>query len=356
MSSYVKLLSDKGLIKPPPFVKETQYEVIMGSFAYGVSNDMSDTDIYGFCIPPKRITFPSSVGYIAGFDEIDAERFEQFSKHHVLVEDREYDITIFNIIKYFRLCMDCNPNMIDSLFVPERCVVHASKIGRMVRDSRKLFLSKKAWYTFKGYAYSQFHKAKEKTYVQLADFCKEHALSSYRALQIISELKKDRANGISIYSLLKSDGFSVDESDDIVFELQNYRNKEISEKRFLSCHDFGWDVKYGYHLVRLINEVEQILTEGDIDLERNKAQLKAIRSGEMTLKQVEDWFHSKEKSLEKLYVSSTAVPVVPPTSKIKRLLMDCLEELYGSISEFVPKAKIEKQDVIKWIEENYEEV
>jgi hypothetical protein len=29
-------------------------------------------------------------------------------------------------------------------------------------------------------------------------------------------------------------------------------------------------VKFAYHVVRLIGEVEQILTEGDIDLRRNR--------------------------------------------------------------------------------------
>jgi len=50
-------LHKKNLIKPPPFViGGTMYLTIMGSFAYGVSGDDSDCDVYGFCIPPKVVS------------------------------------------------------------------------------------------------------------------------------------------------------------------------------------------------------------------------------------------------------------------------------------------------------------
>jgi hypothetical protein len=40
-------------------------------------------------------------------------------------------------------------------------------------------------------------------------------------------------------------------------------------------------VKFAYHVIRLLGEAEQILLEGDIDLRRNSAQLKAIRRGDV---------------------------------------------------------------------------
>lgn len=43
------------------------YEVIMGSFAYGVNNKNSDKDIYGYAIPPLEYLFPHTIGYINGF-------------------------------------------------------------------------------------------------------------------------------------------------------------------------------------------------------------------------------------------------------------------------------------------------
>jgi len=50
------------------------------------------------------------------------------------------------------LAMKNNPNIIDSLFTPQFCVLHTTKVGNMVRDARRSFLHKGAWHRFKGYA------------------------------------------------------------------------------------------------------------------------------------------------------------------------------------------------------------
>jgi len=168
MSVIKKLYDKKLLTSQPKFVTEaTQYEVIMGSNAYGVSDDTSDMDIYGFCIPPKDVIFPHLGGVILGFDK-NYPKFEQFQQHHVIDKSamgghgREYDFSIYSIVKYFSLCMDNNPNMIDSLFVPRRCILHSTAVGNMVRENRKLFLHKGSFHKFKGYSFSQLHKIKTK--------------------------------------------------------------------------------------------------------------------------------------------------------------------------------------------------
>ena len=271
MPSIVKTLSDRKLISPPKFLPtNVHYETIMGSIAYGVSDDTSDEDVYGFCIPPKEILFPHLAGEIHGFTP-KAPRFEQYQQHHIQFSPtKEYDICIYNIVKYFKLCMDCNPNMIDSMFTPVNCIKHSTSVGNMVREKRKIFLSKKAWHTFKGYSYSQLYKMDVKKF-------------------------------------------------------------EGSEKRRAEVERYGYSVKFAYHVVRLLNEVEQILTTGDIDLRQDKQRLKAIRRGEWTREQVQDFFETKQKELESLYTSSK-LPHSPDTDAIESLLMNCLEEHYGDLS------------------------
>src|SRR5262249_23542940 len=115
-----------ALIAPPSFVPANiHYETIMGSEAYGVSSGDSDKDVYGFCIPPKSYLFPHLAGEIEGFGR-QKKRFEQYQQHHI--EDKEsgkvYDLSIYSIAKYFQLCMENNPNMIDSLYTPDFCVLH----------------------------------------------------------------------------------------------------------------------------------------------------------------------------------------------------------------------------------------
>lgn len=160
MPNLVMELEKKGLIKPPSWLSANiHYLCSMGPVAYGVSNDTSDIDIYGFCTPTKELIFPHMAGEIEGFGD-KLPRFHQYDPHHIPDPERKtsYDLAIYNIVKYFDLCMGCNPNMIDSLFVPRRCVLSSTAVGEMVREQRKIFLHKGAWFTFKGYAYSQLSK------------------------------------------------------------------------------------------------------------------------------------------------------------------------------------------------------
>ncbi len=275
MSVFDQLVKKQLIKNYPGFLKNNvHYEVMMGSIAYGASSDASDVDIYGFCIPPKHVIFPHLGGEVLGFGS-DHERFDQFQKHHINddVAKKQYDITIYSIIKFFQLCMQNNPNMIDSLFVPRRCILHSTQIAEHVREHRKDFLHKGSWFKFKGYAYSQVHKMKIK-------------------------------------------------------------NPKPGSTRYEMVQQYGYDLKFAYHVVRLLNEVEQILIEHDLDLERNREQLKSIRRGEWTEEQIIKYFEDKEKQLEKVY-SESSLRHSPDESRIKSILLECLEMHYGSISDAI---------------------
>ena len=286
MSSVIKMLSDKRSITIPSFAREVHYETIMGSAAYNLATDLSDIDIYSFCIPSKNIVFPHLGGFIHGFGTAP-QGFDQYQQHHIKDpngKEKEYDIVIYNIVKYFSLCMDCNPNMIDSLFTPDNCVVHATDIGRHVRSNKNLFLSKKAHFTFKGYAFSQLHKCDVKKY-------------------------------------------------------ENSKRKETVER-------LGFDPKHLYHVRRLLGEAEQIMLTGTIDLGADNEALKAIKRGDVKPEEVREWFQSKEAQLDKLYHESTAVPHAPDEDKIKQLLIDCLEMHYGSLSDILIRSDNTYREVV----------
>jgi predicted nucleotidyltransferase len=278
--STLQRLADRGLVKPPRWLAANiQYETMMGSVAYGVASDTSDVDISAWAIPPKEDIFPHLRGEIPGFGR-QAKRFEQLQEHHIKEPDalgghgRTYDFTVYGIVKYFALAIDCNPNVIDSLFTPVTCVLHSTKVGNLVRESRRLFLHRGAWPKFKGYAYSQLHK-------------------------------------LAI--------------------------KEPTGKRAEVVAEHGYDTKFAYHVVRLLGEVEQILVEGDIDLQRDNDRLKAIRRGEWTETRLRQWAAEKEADLERAYAAS-ALPATPNEEKLKQLLLHCLEEHYGSLERCIVQA------------------
>ena len=154
----LKNLQNENKIHPPKFlVDNVHYATIMGSMAYGCNTEESDYDVYGFCIPTKNDIFPHLDGHIEGFGR-QKKRFDCWQEHHIQHNKKEYDFSIFSIIRYFHLCMEANHNMVNSLFTPQDCVLHCTKIGQHVRDNRTLFLSKKCLHTFRGYAFSQIHK------------------------------------------------------------------------------------------------------------------------------------------------------------------------------------------------------
>ncbi len=283
--STTKKLHERKLIQPPDFVvSQLQYETLVGSITYGVSTDTSDIDTYGFCIPRKEMVFPHLAGEILGFGR-QLKRFDQFIGNGVCREDngKVYDLTIYSIIKFFQLCMDNNPNMIDCLFTATNYITHMTKVGQMVREARKDFLHKGAWHKFKGYAYSQMNKAFNKTPIG---------------------------------------------------------------KRVEIVNKYGYDIKFAYHIVRLLGEVEQILSEGDMDLLRNREQLKSIRRGEWSEADIRGFFERKEKELESLYLSSK-LRHSPDEDKIKKLLINCLEEHFGSLEKCVVDGNKERDALNK---------
>ena len=113
-------------------------------------------------------------------------------------------------------------------------------------------------------------------------------------------------------------------------------------KRNESRKIHGTDTKFAYHVVRLMSEIEQILIEGDLDLTRNREQLKAIRRGEWSEAKIREHFELKEKTLEELY-TKTKLPHRPDEKVVKQILVDCLEMHYGTLS----KAEIEQPDMYR---------
>ena len=157
-------LARQNLIHPPKWMPaNTVMLVTMGSQAYGVSNDDSDMDVYGVCMPPKELVFPHLAGEIPGFGR-QIQRFDIWQEHHIKDPSGkvEYDFAVYGIVKYFQLCMENNPNMIDTLFVPQECITHINHIGQMIRENRKSFLHKGSYYKFLGYANSSLHKMNNK--------------------------------------------------------------------------------------------------------------------------------------------------------------------------------------------------
>jgi predicted nucleotidyltransferase len=117
------------------------FECIAGSRCYNTHNEESDTDIRGVYMLPNK-------DYL-GLHEPPKQ-----------VSDEKNDITFYSLKRFIELATPANPNIIELLFVPEECIIQCHPMMRKLIDNRHLFISKKAYHTFSGYAFSQISRAR----------------------------------------------------------------------------------------------------------------------------------------------------------------------------------------------------
>lgn len=117
------------------------FETIAGSHAYGLATLESDTDIRGvFCLP--------------------ADAFISLQHPPKQVADERNDVVFYELRQYLALAADCNPNIIELLWSPADCVRFRHHLMDRILERRSDFISKKAYHTFSGYAYSQIKRAR----------------------------------------------------------------------------------------------------------------------------------------------------------------------------------------------------
>lgn len=130
-----------------------------GSHAYGTNNENSDLDIRGCALNSKMQILTN-------------ENFEQFV-------NEQTDTTIYSFNKLITLLSNCNPNIIEMLGNKPEHYLYVSKIGKELIDNAHLFLSKRAYYSFGGYATAQLRRLDNKAVRSLNQEHREkHILNS----------------------------------------------------------------------------------------------------------------------------------------------------------------------------------
>lgn len=113
-----------------------------GSHAYGTDTESSDIDIRGCSLNSKMQILTN-------------EKFEQFI-------NEDTDTTIYAFNKLIPLLCNCNPNTIEMLGNKPEHYFYVSQIGQELLDNAHLFLSKRAIYSFGGYANQQLRRLENK--------------------------------------------------------------------------------------------------------------------------------------------------------------------------------------------------
>lgn len=130
---------------------------LAGSRLYGTSTETSDWDYRGIYIESVN----EKIGLYECSEQIDDKQLYSKYLKPIFPELHESDdITLFEIRKFCRLAADNNPNILDILFADEESIIYITEEGKELLAARDLFISKKAKFTFSGYAYSQLNRLK----------------------------------------------------------------------------------------------------------------------------------------------------------------------------------------------------
>ena len=116
------------------------YRCVIGSRAYGLEHESSDTDRRGIYLPPADMHWS-----LYGVPE--------------QLESQETEECYWELQKFLLLALKANPNILECLYTP--LVEHATPLAHELLEMREAFLSQLVYQTYNGYVMSQFKKLEQ---------------------------------------------------------------------------------------------------------------------------------------------------------------------------------------------------
>jgi len=210
---------------------------------------------------------PQKFGFILGFDNLPNFKRKEIKGKKVDINGKLFEAEWISLIEFFvQAGLKGSPNLIEILFANREFVTVGTKMGWRLRDNRRLFLSMKTYHAFRGYACGQMHRIRQ-------------------------------------------------------------RNPETEDRKAMVAK-YGYDLKMAFHTLRLMDQIDQILTINDIDLMRNKEECKLMRNGEWgDFDRFDKEFQKRMDHLEELSRKCN-LPPQPQQGALKQLLVSILEEHY----------------------------
>lgn len=116
------------------------YRCVVGSRAFGLDNENSDTDLRGIYLPPANLHWS-----LYGIPE--------------QLENNDNQECYWELQKFIVLALKANPNILECLYTP--MIQNISPIAEQLLAKKEIFLSKLAYQTYNGYVVSQFKKMEQ---------------------------------------------------------------------------------------------------------------------------------------------------------------------------------------------------
>jgi predicted nucleotidyltransferase len=335
-----------------------------GSQSYGLASEESDLDIKGVAIPPPTLLF----GLFDRFEQAENHPgIEQCFAVHKNPKNPKLESTIYSLQKFFLLAAQCNPNIIEMLFTDPEDLLECTPTGEKLRAMGEMFLSKKAKFTFSGYAFAQLSKIDrhrkwlmnpprhaptraqfglpEESSVQYGEVerlikrqIEEWNFSAYPLTDMqrnelkdnvfdlchqVSKLDVGWDNWPKVYweAALQKAAEQFDLRKEIIQFLQKEHQYTCARNEWTSFKNWEahrnparkaleekhkYDVKHAMHLVRLLNMGLEIVTTKKVLVRRPDAELlRHIRRGGWTYEEVLEYAATMQAKLDKAYAGST---------------------------------------------------
>lgn len=305
-------------------------EIRVGSHLYGTNTPTSDEDFSGVFIPP--------INYYFGLQRVEEVDLSVVSKQENGRNDQDaIDRKFYELRKFVMLAMENNPNIIEQLFVDEKNIIFSKQQGRELLSNRHLFLHKGLEKRFKGYAISQ----KKKMFVK-----RDNMLDIETGLQILREMSEDidprsylaehiigllcgMGTPFKNHSNLHINIGDIHIQKNITFlkaieQLENRVSKFSGRKEMVD--EYGYDTKFGMHLIRLLLEGKELLETGTLRFPLvDVPLLMDIRNGKLSLNEVDQLASDIEADIDNIMVRSD-LPSKPRYNHINDLLIEILVE------------------------------
>lgn len=339
------------------------FEVISGSKSFGLNTPTSDTDIKGVYYLPKEQFY--GLNYIPQ------------------ISNETNDEVYYEIGRFVELLLKNNPNILEILATPDDCILYKHPL--MEKLQLKDFLSKLCKDTFAGYAMTQIKKARglnkkivnpmAKEKKSLLDFCYVlKGCDTVSAPVFLSEknwkqeqcglinlpnskgmfalfydanttlgykgiIQKENSNEVSLFSIPKDQepvGYLSVNQDGYSKYCKEYTEywewiAKRNDERYNTNQQHGknYDSKNMMHTIRLLQTAEQILQKGTLNIKvSNRAELLAIKAGEMEYDALLEMADTLIVSIEKHYQTSS-LPERPDEKKAIQNLISIREILYS---------------------------
>lgn len=343
----MKARSAETLMKENMLVKH-----LAGSRAYGTSLPTSDIDYRGiFAADPINILTP----FFTVRESSDSE---------------EEDTKLYELTHFFKLCVDCNPNIIETLWVEDEDIEFRTPAYDFLREHRTELLSSKIAHTTSGYAIAQLKRIKghnkwitnpqreepprQVDYLSLVQYFGEDkilALNPY-AYQFDHRLVPYGGDIFGVYSAKGYQTFSDDFTLNTAFEDKNRHElgvplmivkfnqreyklakekhkqywtwkKNRNEARSELEEQFGYDTKHAMHLVRLLRMGVEALEQGVILVKRPDAEeLLAIRDGKWTYEECVAYAEKMDKRIHGELYKNSVLPRKVNLHRAAEILME----------------------------------